>query len=157
MFRGDSAELREVLRRALGSARDLGQPRAGSEHLLLALAQDGPSAGILARHGATPVTIRNAVAAASPAGAGAAADAALLAVLGLGLDGLGLDGLVSAAPLDRPAGPEPVFPLGSLVQCRPVATTVAGELTWLSRVSRRMRRASGSSDPFRGSASTCTH
>jgi hypothetical protein len=35
MFRGDSAELREVLRRALGSARALDQPRAGSEHLLL--------------------------------------------------------------------------------------------------------------------------
>lgn len=168
MFRGDSAELREVLRRALGSARDLDQPRAGSEHLLLALAQDGSSAGILARHGATPAKIRNAVAAAGPSGAGAAADRALLAALGLGpdgrgldelgledpgrdglglegrgrdglgpdgrglnglgadglgldgrgldglgLDGLGLEGLVSAAWLDRPAGRQPVFPLGA--------------------------------------------
>lgn len=108
MFRGESAELRDVLRRALGSARDLGHPRAGSEHLLLALAQDGRPASILARHGATAAKVRHAVAAASPAGAGAAADRALLAVLGPGLDGL-----VSAAPLDRPAAPEPVFPLGA--------------------------------------------
>jgi len=108
MFRGDSAELTDVLGRALGSARDLGQPRAGSEHLLLALALDGPPARILAEHGATAAKIRDAVTAAGPAGAGAAADRELLAVLGPGLDGL-----VHAAPLDRPAEPEPLFPLGA--------------------------------------------
>lgn len=108
MFRGDSAELRDVLRRALGSARDLGQPRAGSEHLLLALALDGRPADILAGHGATAAKVRDAVAAAGPAGAGAEADRELLAVLGPGLDGL-----VDAAALDRPAGPEPVLPLGA--------------------------------------------
>lgn len=108
MFRGDSAELRDVLRRALGSARDLGQPRAGSEHLLLALALDGRPADILAGHGATAGKVRDAVAAAGAGGAGAAADRELLAVLGPGLDGL-----VHAAPLDRRAAPEPLFPLGA--------------------------------------------
>jgi Clp amino terminal domain, pathogenicity island component len=108
MFRGESPELRDVLRRALGCARDLGQPRAGSEHLLLALTLDGRTADLLARLGATTARLRDAVAAAGPAGAGAAADRELLAVLGPGLDGL-----VSAAPLDRPAGRVPFLPLGA--------------------------------------------
>jgi predicted RNA-binding protein YlqC (UPF0109 family) len=109
MFGGETAELQGVLRRALGAARDLRHQRAGSEHLLLALALEaGPPGRILARHGATAAAIRSAVVTAGPAGAGAAADRELLIALGPGLDGL-----VRAASLDQPAGPEPTFPLGA--------------------------------------------
>jgi hypothetical protein len=109
MFSGDAAELQGVLRQALGSARDLGHQRAGSEHLLLALAQqEGGPAQVLARHGATAAAVRDAVEWAAPAGAGAAADRELLAALGPGLDGL-----AGSASLDRPAGPDPLFPLGA--------------------------------------------
>jgi hypothetical protein len=109
MFGGSAAELQDVMRRALGSARDLGHQRVGSEHLLLALAiEAGPPGRVLGRHGATATRIRAAVAAAGPAGAGAAADRELLDTLGLGLDGL-----VRTASLDQPAGREPAFPLGA--------------------------------------------
>jgi hypothetical protein len=54
--------------------------------------------------------VREAVCAAAPRGAGAAADRNVLALLGIDLDRL-LDSS-EGAPLDRPAGPDPVFPLG---------------------------------------------
>ena len=41
MFQGEHPELRRVLDRALALARDLGHPRVGSEHLLLALTTAG--------------------------------------------------------------------------------------------------------------------
>ncbi|GAA3032441.1 Clp protease N-terminal domain-containing protein [Streptosporangium longisporum] len=40
MFRGDHPELRRTMGLALRLARDLGHPRTGSEHLLLALTED---------------------------------------------------------------------------------------------------------------------
>ena len=113
MFGGEAAELQDVLRQALGSARDLGHQRAGSEHLLLALArQEGRPAQFLARHGATAAAVRDAVVTAAPAGAGAAADRELLAALGPGLDGLAgtvlarsAGGPRSGVPARREPGP----------------------------------------------------
>jgi Clp amino terminal domain, pathogenicity island component len=58
MFRGDHPDLRSALGRSLAIARELRHPRAGSEHLLLALSSaDGPVAGVLSRHGATAAAV----------------------------------------------------------------------------------------------------
>jgi hypothetical protein len=68
MFRGDDDGLDRVLRRAFESARELGHPRIGSEHLLLALAHSGGAvARILAGHGASVAATREAVCAVAPA------------------------------------------------------------------------------------------
>ena len=59
MFRGEHPELGRVLGRALALARDLGHPRVGSEHLLLALTT--ASSGVATcwtQHGATEAAIR---------------------------------------------------------------------------------------------------
>ena len=108
MFGGEAAELQDVLRQVLASARDLGHQRAGSEHLLWRWPGRKEPAQVLARHGATAAAIRDAVVTAAPAGAGAAADRDLLAALGPGLDGL-----AGTASLDGAASPDPVFPLGA--------------------------------------------
>jgi len=112
MFRGDHPDLRSALSRALAISRELRHPRAGSEHLLLALsAADGPVAAVLGRHGATAAAVLEAVRRAAPAGAGTAADRAVLAPLGVDADRL-LSGL-SPAVIDRPAAREPLLPLGA--------------------------------------------
>jgi|HubBroStandDraft_2_1064218.scaffolds.fasta_scaffold30696_3 hypothetical protein len=112
MFGGADAELSRIMAYASRSARELGHPRVGSEHLLLGLALSrGAVAGILTWHGATSSAIRGATCAAAPAGAGAAADRGILAVLGIDLDPV-LD-QSGPAVLDRPVGPVPVFPLGA--------------------------------------------
>jgi len=111
MFRGDDAELDNLMWRALASARDLGHPRVGSEHLLLALTLSGSRvADVLAWHGGTGAAIKEAVCAAAPSGAGVTADSVLLAVLGIDLDRL--LNIPGGASLDHPAVREPVFPLG---------------------------------------------
>jgi hypothetical protein len=112
MFRGDDPDLGRSVQRALALARASGHPRAGSEHLLLALAAGGgPVAGILASQGASRQALQAAVCAAAPAGAGAASDRQVLATLGIDLDPvLGLSG---TAVLDRPAARAPLFPAGS--------------------------------------------
>jgi hypothetical protein len=113
MFDGNQAAMNRVLGRALALARGLGHPRAGSEHLLLALAAGGgPVAVVLAGHGATAGAVTAAVRAAGPRGAAAAADRDVLAVIGVDLDRL-LGGAAGAGALERPAGPRPVFPLGA--------------------------------------------
>jgi hypothetical protein len=112
MFRGADAELGRAMSYASRSARELGHARVGSEHLLLGLTLSrGAVAGVLARHGATSSALRDATCAAAPAGAGAAADREILAVLGIDLDPV-LD-RSGPAVLDRPAGPAPLFPLGA--------------------------------------------
>jgi hypothetical protein len=112
MFRGDDDRLRHVLMDSFAAARDLGQPRVGSEHLLLALSRDGGPVGeMLRRHHASADELRVALRAAAPLGAGAAADRDLLDVLAVDLDGL-LD-TCSVAPLDRPIGRQPFLPLQS--------------------------------------------
>lgn len=116
MFRGDHPELTRAVGRALARARDLGHPRAGSEHLLLALVEHVPA---FARHGATAEAVGNAAHLAAPAGAGAAADRATLAPLGVDLDRL----LGGSAALDRPAGREPLLPLGAARARRRCART----------------------------------
>jgi hypothetical protein len=111
MFRGDHPALSRAMHRGLALARELGHPRAGSEHLLLALCGGDDTVGaVLARHGVTEPAIRRAVCRAAPLGAGAAADRDALTPLGLDLDRFlsRLDPTV----LDRPAGREPLFPLG---------------------------------------------
>ncbi len=97
MFRADPETLRTV-DRALELARDLGHPRTGSEHLLLALTS-------LVGHESA---IREAVQKAAPHGAGAAADREALATLGIDLDQL-----LSGIRLDQPPAKEPFFPLGA--------------------------------------------
>ncbi|MFJ6676740.1 Clp protease N-terminal domain-containing protein [Actinosynnema sp. NPDC091369] len=114
MFRGDHPDLKRTTGRVLRLALDLGHPRTGSEHLLAALADDTAAgravADVLVRHGATPAAIRHAAHLAAPLGAGGAADRTLLAPLGVDLDRL----LGHGGPaLDRPAGREPLFPLGA--------------------------------------------
>jgi ATP-dependent Clp protease ATP-binding subunit ClpA len=112
MFRGEHPELGRVLGRALAVARDLGHPRAGSEHLLLALTTtSGAVATVLAEHGATTAAVREAVGRAAPGGAGAAADRDTLAPLGIDLDRL-LSGSWPAL-LDRPPAREPLLPFGA--------------------------------------------
>jgi len=112
MFQGDEPAVRMVLRRAVGSARRLGHPRVGVEHLLVGLAGgDDVVATVLARHGATCSVLEDTARAAAPLGAGAAADAESLALIGVDLDRL----LQSGEPrsLDRLVGRQPLFPLGS--------------------------------------------
>lgn len=112
MFHGDDPGLAAVVRRARLSARSLGHSRVGSEDLLLALTRGGARiAEILARHGATTTAVLIAANTAAPRGAGAAADRALLATLGVDLDRLVPD--PAAAPWDRPVGRAPLFPLAS--------------------------------------------
>ncbi|GAA1289863.1 Clp protease N-terminal domain-containing protein [Saccharothrix xinjiangensis] len=96
MFRGDHPELGRAVGRALSLARELGHPRTGSEHLLLALAD-------LTGHGDA---LRAAVREAPVDGAGAAADRETLAVLGVDLGDL-LD------VVDRLPAREPLLPLGA--------------------------------------------
>lgn len=108
MFRGDHPDLHRTIGRAVRLARDLGHPRTGSEHLLAALAHS-PVADVLLRHGATAEAIRDAAHLAAPLGAGGAADRAVLAPLGVDLDRL----LGGTPALDRPAGREPLLPLGA--------------------------------------------
>ena len=118
MFQGDDPDLGRVLQLAITTARDLGHRRVGSEHLLLALAMSGPTGGeaetipgVLARHGVTAAALRDAVNAAAPAGAGVAADRALVAKLGIDLGGLLQTS--DAATWDHQVGRAPVFPLST--------------------------------------------
>jgi hypothetical protein len=112
MFRGDHPDLRGAVLRGLAIARDLGHPRAGSEHLLLALSTAGGALGaVLERHGATEAAIVEAVRQAAPLGAGAAADRDALAPLGIDVDRV-LSRL-GPAVLDRPTAREPLLPLGA--------------------------------------------
>jgi len=75
IFQGDEPAVRMVLRRAVGSARRLGHPRVGVEHLLVGLAGgDDVVATVLARHGATCDVLEDTARAAAPLGAGAAAE-----------------------------------------------------------------------------------
>jgi len=114
MFRGDHPALGQVLGRALALARDLGHPRAGSEHLLLALTMgSGTVAAVLTGHGATEAAVQDAVRMAAPAGAGTAADRDALASLGIDIDRLlsYLRYTSGTKSLDRPPAREPLLPL----------------------------------------------
>lgn len=111
MFRGDHPDLLRTVRRAMSMARDLGHPRAGSEHLLLALSAEGGAVSVvLGRHGADEAAVRQAVRRVGPRGAGAAADREILAALGL--DAHRLLSTVRPAVLDRPTTREPLLPVG---------------------------------------------
>jgi ATP-dependent Clp protease ATP-binding subunit ClpA len=89
MFKGDEPAVGMVFQRAVGSARRLGHPRVGVEHLLVGLAGgDDVLAEVLARHGATSDALEETARAAAPLGAGAAADAESLALIGVDLDRL---------------------------------------------------------------------
>lgn len=112
MFRGDHPEVSRALGSGLAVARELGQPRAGSEHLLLGLSLTSRRVSIvLARHGATTDVIGAAVHEAGPPGAGAAADREVLAPLGIDL--ARILSLAGPAVLDRVTSREPVLPLGA--------------------------------------------
>lgn len=111
MFRGDDVQLSGAVGQAIRSARDLGHPRVGSEHLVLALSLTGTAAGlVLARHGVTPEAVTPAVIAVAPSGSGAAADRDLMVSIGVDLDRL--RDSVGGPLLDRPPRREPLFPLG---------------------------------------------
>ncbi|SED17544.1 Clp amino terminal domain-containing protein, pathogenicity island component [Amycolatopsis tolypomycina] len=97
MFQGDHPAVGQVMRRACRLAHELGHPRVGSEHLLLALTE-GPLSGLGG--------IEQAVCRAAPDGAGVAADREALAALGVDL------GTLPGALADRPPAKEPLFPLG---------------------------------------------
>lgn len=112
MFRGDHPELSRALGSGLAAARELGQPRAGSEHLLLGLSLASRRvSAVLAGHGATAGVIGAAVREAGPLGAGAAADRDALAPLGIDL--AHILARVSPAVLDRVTSREPILPLGA--------------------------------------------
>jgi Clp amino terminal domain, pathogenicity island component len=112
MFRGDHPELSRALGSGLAVARELGHPRAGSEHLLLGLSLTaGRVSAVLARHGATAAAVRTAARAAGPLGAGVAADRELLAPLGI--DPARILSGVTPAVLDRVTSREPILPLGA--------------------------------------------
>jgi hypothetical protein len=111
MFHGDDPSLVHTMDRAVRAADEVGHPRVGSEHLLLALTlEDGPLADLFRCHGITAPALRDIVHTA-PLGAGAASDRQLLRVLGVDLDVL--LGAAGPAPLDHPARRQPVFPLGA--------------------------------------------
>jgi hypothetical protein len=112
MFRGDHPELGRALGRSLAAARDLGHPRAGSEHLLLALSMgSGTVPTVLAERGATTAAIRDAVCLAAPAGAGAAVDRDDLATLGVDFDRM--LAIAGTKSLDRPPLREPLLPFNA--------------------------------------------
>lgn len=112
MFKGDEPAVGMVFRRAVGSARRLGHPRVGVEHLLVGLAGgDDVLAEVLARHGATCDALEETARAAAPLGAGAAAGAESPALIGVDLDRLLLSG--EPRSLDRLVRRQPLFPLGS--------------------------------------------
>jgi hypothetical protein len=98
MFQGDHPAVGRAMLRAYRLAQELGHPRVGSEHLLLALTE-GPLTGL----GGIEQVVRRA----APDGAGVAADREALAVLGVDL------GPLPGALADRPPAKEPVFPLGA--------------------------------------------
>jgi hypothetical protein len=100
-------------------ARDLGHPRIGSEHLLLASTAASRVATVLAGRGVTTAAIQDVVCRAAPAGAGAAADRDTLATLGIDIDRL----LRTSGPasLDHPPLREPMFPLGTAAARRQCA------------------------------------
>jgi hypothetical protein len=100
MFRGDHPDLGRAMYRGLAAARELGHPRAGSEHLLLALTPT-----LLERFGVSEAAVLEAVCRAAPLGAGVAADRDLLAPLGVSVD-------LTPSTVDRPPAREPLFPLG---------------------------------------------
>jgi hypothetical protein len=109
MFHGDDPALRGLLGRALGTARELGHPRVGSEHLLLALTDcGGQVATVLAWHGATQPALTAAARQVGEDGAGAASDRELLTAIGIDT-GMPLWGaaLTSTRPVRRllPAPP----------------------------------------------------
>lgn len=112
MFKGDDPSLGRAFQQATASARRLGHPRVGVEHLLVGLAGgEDDLAGLFARHGATRQVLEEAACEAAPLGAGGAADRELLAPVGVDLDGL--VGTVATATLDRLVGRQPLLPLGS--------------------------------------------
>ncbi|WP_027343298.1 Clp protease N-terminal domain-containing protein [Hamadaea tsunoensis] len=111
MFRGDHPEVDRVIGRSIAAARDLGHPRTGSEHLLLASTTAGDVAELLARHGLTRDAVLVAVREAAPMGAGFAADRETLAPLGI--DVAALVGPAGPAALDRMIRREPLLPWGS--------------------------------------------
>ncbi|MEV4134756.1 Clp protease N-terminal domain-containing protein [Dactylosporangium sp. NPDC049742] len=112
MFRGSHPDLGWTMGRAVLRARELGHPRTGSEHLLLALTTGTDEvAAVLARHGATEPAVLDAVCRAAPLGAGVADDRQVLGSLGLDVDRL-LEG-VTPATLDRVTWREPLLPLGA--------------------------------------------
>lgn len=112
MFRGDHPELRHAINAALAAARNLRQPRAGSEHLLLALTTMGSTLStVLARHGATEATIAAAVHQAAPLGAGVEDDRGALAPLGI--DVAQILSRLNPTALDRAPTREPLLPLGA--------------------------------------------
>ena len=98
MFQGDDPALDRTFGRVGALARELGHPRVGSEHLLLALTE-GPLSGLAG--------IERAVRLAAPDGAGAAADRDAFAVLGIDL------GPLPGALADRPPATEPLLPFGA--------------------------------------------
>jgi len=115
MFQGDKPDVMRALGRALALARELNHPRAGSEHLLLALtAGDSPDARrvaeVLAGRGAKSAVIRSMTRLAAPYGAGVAADRELMATMGIDIDRLLSP---SAASVDQGPVREPLLPLGS--------------------------------------------
>jgi hypothetical protein len=112
MFRGDHPDLRRVLHSANVIARELGHPRTGSEHVVLALSTAGGAVtATLDRHGATEAVLQQAVRHAAPLGAGAAADRESLAPLGIDVDQV--FSRLAPATLDRPTHHEPLLPFGA--------------------------------------------
>jgi len=112
MFQGDHPEVGHAVGRAVAMARELGHPRTGSEHLLLALSASGGALGaVLGRLGVTGTAVREAACRAAPLGAGAAADRDTLTPLGIDLDAV--MSRLSPAVLDRVSVREPLLPLGA--------------------------------------------
>ncbi|NUR72351.1 MAG: peptidase [Hamadaea sp.] len=111
MFRGDHPDLARAVGRAFRLARDAGSNRVGSEHLLLSLTAAGRVSTVLGAARVTFEAVRHAVHTCGPGGAGAAADRAALAVLGVDLDHL-LD-RCGLALLDQPPLREPLLPFGA--------------------------------------------
>ncbi|MEV6965016.1 Clp protease N-terminal domain-containing protein [Hamadaea sp. NPDC051192] len=112
MFRGDHPDLARAVGRAFRLARESGSSRVGSEHLLLSLTSDaGRVSTVLSAVGVTPHAVRDGITHCGTPGAGAAADRAALAVLGVDLDRL-LD-RSGPALLDQPPRREPLLPLGA--------------------------------------------
>lgn len=112
MFRGDHADLSRAVGQAFRLARETLSGRVGSEHLLLSLVSTGGQLStVLTSAGLTPATVGDVVARCGPGGAGAAADRAALAVLGVDLDSL--LGQSGPALLDQPPRREPLLPLGA--------------------------------------------
>jgi hypothetical protein len=111
MFRGDTGQLKTTMCAAVKAAKRLGHTEPRTEHLVLALCEgQTEAAALLRRHNVQPATVEAIITRPDVAPAAIEADRALLASVGVDLDGLLAE--TGSAALAPRSGPAPLLPLG---------------------------------------------